>query len=178
MASSNLMNSLNDNLITPGIWLKQIEVASTAPSVSLRGATCAASKRSHHASLPCPLPFSTLYPALHRRGGRCCAATRGSCVRRRGGAAEPRRAQAPSSRGTSSRGTQAPPLSRHQASRCAQAPRSRWARPGAACQWASPAQLRVNLAPQLALPAAAGMLAPRLGSAAGPRTGAWHGAYR
>jgi hypothetical protein len=70
-----------------------------------------------------------------------------------------------------------PSLSRRQASRRAQAQRSLWARPGAACQWARPAQLRVNLAPQLALPAAAGMRAPLLGSATAPRPGAWPGAY-
>jgi hypothetical protein len=46
----------------------------------------------------------------------------------------------------SSRGTQEPPLSRRQTSHRAPAQRIRWARPGAAWKWASPAQLRVNLA--------------------------------
>jgi hypothetical protein len=48
-----------------------------------------------------------------------------------------------------------------------------WARPGTACQLACPAQLQANLAPKLALPAAAGMrrdLAPprRLDPGHGP----------
>ena len=67
-------------------------------------------------------------------------------------------------------------LSRRQASRRrAQAPRERWARPGAACQWARPAQLRVNHAPQSALPAAAGIRAPRLGSSGIVRLDPGHG---
>jgi hypothetical protein len=86
----------------------------------------------------------------------------------------------------SRRGTPALSLSRRQAWRRAQAPPSRWARPGAACQWARRAQLRllvgVNHAPQLALPAAAGIRAPRPGSAVtvAPRLrpGAWPGTYR
>jgi hypothetical protein len=96
-----------------------------------------------------------------RRGGQGGATTRSSGVRRRGGAAEPRRANAPRSgtkmtcskrrAGTaahapSSLGTQEPTLSRRQTSCRAQAQRIRWARPGAAWKWASPAQLRVNLA--------------------------------
>ncbi len=118
-------------------------------------------------SLPRPLPPTPLDPALHRRGGKGGAAMRCSGERRRCGAAQPRRAQVPRS-GTPRSAAQSPSGVAPRAG-AADSARSRWARPGAAFQWASPAQLRVNLALQLALPSAAGILAPQLDSAAGPR---------
>jgi hypothetical protein len=138
----------------------------------------ARSKRFHHASFPRPLPPAPLDPALHRRGGRGGAATAAACA----GAAEPWRTQGRRRQGAARACTEA--QREHESeqapspSRCQTSPRRRrraagWTRPGTACQWAHPAQLRVNLAPQLALPAAAGMrsnLAPprRLDPAHGP----------